>query len=388
MWRFGWRTDDWDRLAGGIIAGHLIECGTQVTGGNYCFWSEIPELARMGFPIADIESDGSFVITKHPGTGGAVTRDTVLAQLLYEIGSPAYLTPDVTAHFDAVLVEDVAPGRVRVSGARGSPPPATLKVSAHYPAGFRNHVDVIIGGADAEVKSRAFETLLWDAVGGAGSFAEARAERFADLARGWIYTRFAVRDRDEARVGRAFSGAAVELALASVPGITFAGPPTGATGCGGTWPTSVARERVPARVSLGEISIEVPAPAWREQGNDRVLPRRPDAAPTPIPPTATRLGEVCGARSGDKGGDANVGVWARDPAHFRWLCDYLTVERVRAALPEPFDGPIERYEVANVAALNFVLRGYLGEGAAASVRLDNQAKLVGEILRAQPIERG
>ncbi|MFN7951865.1 MAG: acyclic terpene utilization AtuA family protein [bacterium] len=392
MWRFRWRSDDWDRLAGGIVAGHLIECGTQVTGGNHSFWREIPELAAMGFPIAEIEADGSFVVTKHPGTGGMVSRDTVLAQLLYEIGSPAYLTPDVTAHFDSVLVEEVGRDRVRVSGARGSPPPPSLKVSAHYAAGFRNHVDVVIGGADAAEKSRAFEALLWSAVGGRERFAEARAERFADPATTTSYTRFAVRDRDEARVGRAFSNAAVELALASVPGITFAGPPTPAVACAGTWPTRVARERVIARVSIGERVLEVPAPALppvHRAVDERAPAPRPSAArvvaPASRPRPGTLLGEVCGARSGDKGGDANIGVWARDPARYPWLCEYLTAERVRDALPEPFGGAIERHELGNVAALNFVLRGYLGEGGAASARLDNQAKLLGEILRSRPV---
>lgn len=391
MWRHGWRADDWDRLAGGVVAGHLIECGTQVTGGNYCFWREVPRLAAMGFPIAEIESDGTFTITKHPGTGGAVTRDTVIAQLVYEIGSPAYLTPDVTALFDTVRVEEVGTDRVRVSDARGAPPPATLKVSAHYAAGFRNHVDVLVGGAAAEAKSRAFEELLWEAVGGRGRFAEARAERFVDRASGTTFTRFAVRDRDESAVGRAFSGAAVELALASVPGITFAGPPGGATPCGGTWPTTVPRDAVRARVTIGEESFEVAAPGGWEEGAAEPVAAATAASPPPAfepaaPLPAALLGDLCGARSGDKGGDANVGVWARDPAHFGWLRGYLTPERLRAWLPEPFDGPIERYELANVAALDFVLRGYLGEGAAASVRLDNQAKLLGELVRARPIE--
>jgi hypothetical protein len=388
MWHHRWRADDWDRLAGGIVAGHLIECGTQVTGGNYCFWNEVPRLAAMGFPIAEIEADGRFTITKHPGTGGAVTRDTVIAQLVYEIGAPAYLTPDVTAHFDAVSVEELGPDRVRVSGARGTPPPATLKVSAHYGAGFRNHVDVVVGGAEAEAKSRALESLLWDAVGGRHRFQEARAERFVDLERGTTLTRFAVRDRDEGKVGRAFSGAAVELALASVPGITFAGPPTGAAPYGGTWPTAVARSAVTARVTIGDERFEVAAPSFAEGGSERSA-EPPSLAGSGVAAAlaGSLLGDVCGARSGDKGGDANLGVWARDPRHFGWLRDYLTAERLRAWLPEPFDGPIDRYELANVAALNFVLRGYLGEGAAANVRIDNQAKLLGELIRARPIER-
>jgi hypothetical protein len=179
----------------------------------------------------------------------------------------------------------------------------------------------------------------------------------------------------------------VDLALASVPGITFGGPPGSASPCGGTWPTTVRRGQVMARVSIGERMIEVAAPALGEDGaafasNDSGAISQAAATAPPIDPRS-RLGDLCGARSGDKGGDANVGVWARDPAHFAWLAAYLTPERLRGWLPEPFDGAIDRYLLPNVAALNFVLRGYLGEGAAASVRLDNQAKLVGEIIRVR-----
>jgi hypothetical protein len=371
VWRFGWELDDWDRMAAGIIAGHLIECSTQVTGGNYAFFDEVEILADMGMPIVEMEASGDFTVTKHPNTGGAVTTETVLAQLVYEIGSPAYLTPDVTAHFDSVRLQPDGEDRVRVSGAKGSPPPETLKAIVHYPAGFRNAVDVIIGGGDIERKVDAFERLFWERAGGKDAYLEVRSDRFLDAQRRCL-VRLAARGLDRERVGRMFSNAAVELVLASVPGITLASPPRDARGCGGIWSTTVPRTMVRTTVDVdrgrtGSVSGSVPG-----SGSVPVSGSVPASVP---------LGELCGARSGDKGGDANVAFWVRDSRHYRWLLATVTEKWLRTHLPEPFDGAIERYELPNVHAVNFLLRGYLGEGAAASILLDPQAKFLGEQLR-------
>ena len=392
-WRFGWRRDDWDALAGAVVAGHIIECGAQCTGGNYAFFAEVPRLHRPGFPIAEMRADGSCVITKHPGTDGLVSVGTVTAQLLYEIGAPAYANPDVTARFDTIAVEQEGPDRVLVHGTRGEPPPPTTKVCINHAGGWKNSMTFILAGLDIDAKARLAEETLWELVGGREQFAESRVS----LRRGdrpdpgsneeaFAYLTIAVRDADQQRVGRRFSGAAIEMALASYPGFTGTGPPGDASQVGVFWPALVASEAVAHRVVVGDETIDVPPVALPA----RVTP--PPAAHPSIPSApggpsrAVPLGLLCGARSGDKGGNANVGVWARTPAAYAWLASYLTVERFRLLIAEAGDLAVERYELPNLLALNFVVKGLLGDGVAASLRSDPQAKTLGEYLRAKVVE--
>jgi hypothetical protein len=391
-WHHGWGRDDLDALAGACVAGHVIECGTQATGGNYAFFTEIPGLEHPGFPIAEVAADGSSVITKHPGQGGAVTVGTVTAQLLYEIAGPAYANPDVTARFDTVTLRQVGPDEVAVTGVRGDPPPATTKVALTYQGGWRTTVSLMLTGLDIEEKAALAERALWASIpGGKASFAGVdvavlRTDRpdppsneaaMAEL-------RITVRDPDEAAVGRRVTAAVTELALANYPG--FLGGPSSAGSYGVYWPTVVPASAVPTRVDVdGVVSVVDPviAPAsW----SPVVVPRVPVApAPggfgVPVP-----LGRLFGARSGDKGGNANVGVWARSPEAFAWLSETLTVDRFQALLPDTADLPVVRYDLANLWALNFVVIGLLGEGVASSSRVDPQAKSLGEYLRAKVVE--
>ncbi|MDP2292902.1 MAG: acyclic terpene utilization AtuA family protein, partial [Actinomycetota bacterium] len=144
-WWHGWSPDDWDALAGAVVAGHVIECGTQATGGNYSWFEEIPDpTLPLGFPIAEVEADGSSIITKHPGTGGVVSVGTVTAQLLYEIGSPAYANPDVVTLFDTIQLAQVGDDRVRISGVRGTPAPPTAKVCINLEGGYRNRMSFVL----------------------------------------------------------------------------------------------------------------------------------------------------------------------------------------------------------------------------------------------------
>ncbi len=396
IWRFGWTGDDLDELAGAVVAGHVIECGCQATGGNYAFFGEIADLVDAGFPLAELAADGSAVITKHPGTGGQVSVGTVTAQLLYEIGGPHYLNPDVTARFDTIALEQVGPDRVRVSGVRGEPPPADLKVSLNYAGGYRNSMILAIEGLDVAGKARLAEQTIWARVdGGRDAFETADVELVgSDPA----LLRISVLDQDKAKVGRAFSAAVVETGLASYPGFYALTPPRDASMYGVYWPAAVPADLVSARVLIdGE-------PAWT--GGARVQPSGPSAAPAPaeagsvpaeagsVPAEAgsvaaeagkTRrmpLGVIAGARSGDKGGNANVGVWVRTAEEFSWLDGYLTAERLAELVPAVAGLPVERYRLPNLMALNFVVIGLLGRGVAASTRLDPQAKALGEELRA------
>jgi hypothetical protein len=392
MWRFGWTGDDVDELAGAVVAGHIVECGCQVTGGNYAFFEEVPGLASAGFPLAELAADGSSVITKHPGTGGQVSVGTVTAQLLYEIGGSAYLNPDVTARFDTIALEQAGPDRVTVSGARGAPPPADLKVSLNYAGGYRNSMILAIEGLDVAGKARLAERAIWARVdGGRDAFETADVELVgSDPA----LLRITVLDQDKEKVGRAFSAAVVETALASYPGFYSLTPPGGASMYGVYWPTAVPADLVRTRVLIDGQEVwsgpaRVRPSASRPPGTARAEPLTAgragsagSAAVTADPVRRVPLGLVAGARSGDKGGNANVGVWVRSDEEFSWLDGYLTAERLAGLVPAVAGLPVQRHRLPNLRALNFVIVGLLGRGVAASTRLDPQAKALGEEVRA------
>jgi hypothetical protein len=387
---FGWARDDWDRLAGALVAGHVIECGAQVTGGNYSFFDEVPGLDHPGFPLVEMTPDGSFVVTKHPGTGGLVSVGTVTAQLLYEIGGARYASPDVTARFDTIHLEGQAPDRVAVTGVRGEPPPPRLKVALNHMGGFRNRVTFVLTGLDIEQKAAVAASALFRAVGGRDTFARAAV----DLIRSdhpdphrndeaMAHLRVTVEDDDPDRVGRSFSDAAVSLALASYPGFFMTEPPADASPLAVYWPATVDPAVVPSLVEVEGQRWEVSSvPAASRPLAD--LP--PPAVDPPRPPDElvdAPLGRVVGTRSGDKGGDANVGVWARHPDAFPWLVHHLTVGEFCRLVPEAEGLVVRRHIFPNLGAVNFVVEGLLGRGAAASHRYDAQAKSLGEYLRCR-----
>jgi hypothetical protein len=292
-WWHDWSRTDYDALAGAVAAGHIIECGPQATGGNYSQLAEIADRRYPGSPIAELAYDGSFVITKPDDTGGLVSPGTVIAQLLYEVDAPAYVNPDVVAHFDTLAVEQDGPDRVRVSGATGSPPPATLK---------------------------GFHTTT---------------------------------------------------------------PPTSASEFGVYWPTVVPADAVTHTVVHADGTAET-IPHSTEVAQPLAGPAGPaqsviaDFGPTSRSP----LGSVIAARSGDKGGNANVGLWTDTDERWDWLRSHLTIERFTQLVPEAAGLPVRRYEFPNLKALNFVIVGFLGEGVASCTRTDPQAKGLGEYVRA------
>ncbi|WFE32557.1 acyclic terpene utilization AtuA family protein [Micromonospora sp. WMMD975] len=390
--RFGWTRDDLDALAGATVAGHLIECGAQVTGGNFSFFTELPDGGhRPGFPIAELHPDGSSVLTKHPGTGGAVTVETVTAQLLYEVGGPDYLGPDVVTRLDTVRLEQEGPDRVRVSGVRGTPPPDTLKVGVNNLGGFRNSMTFVLCGLDIPAKAALVRGQMEEAVGVDGlEFTLARTDHpdAADTEAASALLHVHLRDGDRARAGRAFSTAAVELALASYPGCTLTTLPGDATPYGVFTADTVAQDAMEhvAVLPSGERVPIPPPPTTKRLAGPPPLPNALSGAPALHLSRRGALGEVVGARSGDKGGDANLGVWARTDATWDWLRGWLTVERLADLLPETATLAVERYELPNLRAVNFVIRGLLGPGVAASTRFDPQAKALGELLRARVVD--
>ncbi|HEY2385779.1 MAG TPA: acyclic terpene utilization AtuA family protein [Candidatus Binatia bacterium] len=389
-WRFGWKRDDWDRLAAGVVAGHIIECGAQCTGGNYAFFGEIPDLRHPGFPIAEMRADGSFVVTKHAGTGGRVSVGTVTAQLLYEIGGLEYPNPDVVARFDTIQLTDEGPDRVLVHGIKGEPAPPTTKVCINYFGGYKNSMTFVLCGLDIEAKARLAEETFWELVGGRERFADTQVSlRRADHPNparndeAFAFLTIAVQDPDAQKVGRAFSNKVVEMALASYPGFFMTSPPSSESQFGVYWPALVPATAVDHRVVIGEETIAVPPTTPPVRVTPLPVAPRPSGPPTSGPTREAPLGLVCGARSGDKGGNANVGIWTRTDAAYLWLADYLTVERMRALMPEAAALAIDRFELPSLRALNFVVKGLLGDGVAASLRSDPQAKSLGEFVRAK-----
>jgi Acyclic terpene utilisation family protein AtuA len=389
---FGWSDGDFDAIAGAVVAGHVIECGAQCCGGNYAFFEEVPDRAHIGFPLAELQSDGASVITKHPGTGGMVTVGTVTAQLLYEIGAPRYLSPDAVPRFDSIQLAQEGPDRVRIAPVRGEAPPATLKVTANLHAGWRNAMTLALTGAQPVEKARFAAETVWDGVpGGQDSFAETAEDLSGDLTGGGMaYLRLAVRGDDEQAVGRAFSGAVVETSLSSYPGTFFTSAPSGAQGVARYWPTTVAAAAVTPHIECdgrtvpatplvhfddraGATTAEVSLPS------DTLGAPRDDTVVVP-------LGVLVGARSGDKGGDANIGVWADDDAVAAWLQHEFSTALCKDLLPEVESYPISRYPLPNLRAVNFVVHGILGWGVASNLRLDTQAKGLGELLRSRPVE--
>ncbi|GJF01529.1 acyclic terpene utilization AtuA family protein [Pseudonocardia sp. D17] len=399
-WWHGWGPTDWDALAGAVVAGHVIECGPQATGGNYAFFSEVTDRRYPGFPIAEVAADGSTVITKHPGTGGLVSTGTVTAQLLYEIQGPAYLGPDVTTHFDTITLEQEGEHRTRISGVRGSAPPDTLKVALNDNGGYRNSMTMVLTGLDIEEKAAFAEEMLFEILGGRDRFAEVdvRLLRFDQPdaptnEQATAHLRVTVKDQDPRLVGRAFSNATMELALAGYPGFHTTTPPSSESAFGIYRPATVARSAVTQTVVLPDGTRRVVAdpptgPADVTAPTGAAAGARPGSGAVPDGPTRrVPLGTVCAARSGDKGGNANIGLWARDDAGYAWMAAHLDVDTIRGLIgPEAADLRIERFELPNLRALNVVVHGILGEGVASTTRPDPQAKGLGEYVRSRLVD--
>ncbi|WP_440220008.1 acyclic terpene utilization AtuA family protein [Dietzia sp. MNB45] len=396
---FGWGRDDLDALAGATAAGHVIECGTQATGGNYAFFDrgEIADLTRPGFPIAEISADGTSIITKHADTGGAVTVGTVTSQLLYEVTGARYGGPDVVTRLDTAVVEQEGTDRVRISGVLGEPAPPTTKVAVTCLGGFRNAVTFLLTGLVPETKAAVLRAQLYDAMDRSPESIEHRMHRTggedADTQAGATsLAEVVVWDRDPEVVGRAFSDAAVGITLGSFPGATLTAPPGRGTPYGVYFPAYVPQASVPHIAVLPDgtrVDIEPPS-RTEEMGEGHVWDVTDvDDEVTATHETQTRrvpLGTVFGARSGDKGGDANVGVWATTDTGYRWLRENLTVENLRRLLPETEHLPVERYAFPRIRAVNFVITGFLGKGVAHGARWDPQAKGLAEWLRSRHVD--
>ena len=391
---FGWADDDWDRLAAGIVAGHIIECGTQSTGGNLTDWEEVPDLAKIGFPIIEMGDDGVFEVTKHEGTGGVVNLKSVKEQLVYEMGDPAeYISPDVIARFDSLEVAEVGENRVQISGARGLPRPAMLKVSMAYDDGWKALGHLLVCGPDAEAKSEAAAAIFWQrldheyeethtSVIGTGSI----WSRTLNIGQpDEVLLRLGVRDQNRTKV---------EAFGVQLPALILSGPSGMAVTAGrpkprrvvAYWPALMKRSSVAARMVA--LHVDGSEPVRTIAFDDAVLPAADLSAPAPRPsvtdwPARTRrtqLRTLAYARSGDKGDTCNVGVLARSPEIYDWLRETLTPTVVKRFFRGIVKGKVVRYELDNLLGLNFLLEQSLGGGGTVSLMLDPQGKTLSHAL--------
>ena len=392
-WKFNWSRDQYDELAGALAAGHIIECGAQATGGNYSFFQEVPTFDNIGYPIAEVYEDGSFVITKHENTGGLVSVGTVTAQLLYEIGSPAYLNPDVISHFDTLKITQESQDRVLVQNARGSSPTNTHKVCVNLVGGYRNGIELLLTGLDINEKAELITDQIFKSVGGKEQFDKVDIqlhrtdkENPNSNEEAQAFLRIDVMSSNPELVGRLFNAKIIELALANFPGWTGR---SGVVPNGPYieyWPTLVNSKYVKERIHIGDKVIDITPTSQlglEEKYYQKVPYENPELEIQSF--EEDFFGKIFGTRSGDKGGCANLGVWAKTEDAYSFLFDFLTVEKLKELLPDLEKFNVDRYELPNIFSLNFYVHGILQEGVSSSTRMDGQAKSLGEYLRAKKI---
>ncbi|WP_310961234.1 acyclic terpene utilization AtuA family protein [Nocardioides terrisoli] len=398
LWNFGWAEDDFDAIAGAIAAGHIIECGAQASGGNYARFDEVPDLVLPGFPIAEVRRDGSATITKHPGSPGQVSIGTVTAQLVYEVAGVEYPNPDAVLLLDTLHVEEEGPDRVRISGAKGLPAPSSAKVSMSCLGPHRQSVGFGITGSHVEAKAELLKKGMLATLADVSCFDDiswrlVRTDRADAPTNELALARYLVTftAKDNKVLGRRIFDAAIGLALSSFPGFFLLEDSQRRSSQSGIhWPCLIPRAELSETVHLMDgstLSIAQPFCGVGEPTGGRPArdpgPRRVSSYGETV---RVMLGEVLAARSGDKGANANVGLWACDDAGYEWMRATLTVDAFRALMPEADELPITVTELPNLKALNFVVHGLLGDGAASVARFDSQAKGLAEYILSREVD--
>lgn len=403
IYEFGWKADDWDKLASTVIAGHIIECGAQGSGGNFTDWQDIPSWTNFGYPIVEVYPDSSFVVTKHDNTGGLVSVNTVKEQLVYEMGDPAaYISPDVVADFRTIRLSEEGTNRVRVRGVKGYPSTKQLKVSMAYEDGFKASASIIISGGEATEKAEVFADMFWDRLG--LSFEKTNTEYIGfnachlDLAPviepNEILLRFSVYDHDKTKINE-FGKQIAPLILSGPPGVAVTGGRPRPQSVMTYYPALVDKELIDANVLLlnseGETvkNETVSSVTGFESGEPlqkSIVARTENTSSNKETETVNvKLKKLCLARSGDKGDSANIGVIARNKTIYDFIKAYLTPALIKSMFREFCKGKVERFELDNIFALNFMLYESLDGGGTKSLMIDAQGKTFAQALLNQYI---
>ena len=409
---FGWELDDYDRLASGIVAGHIIECGSQATGGNFTDWHKVPHYHQIGYPIIEMHASGEFFVTKHPGTGGLVSKDTIREQLVYEMGDPrAYITPDVVADFSTVELQTDAPDRVKVFGIKGQAPTPFYKVSMAYQDGYKCIGEIAISGPHARAKAEVFADIFWSRAG--RQFTQTETEYFGLNAchkglqqsqdANEIILRLGAQDRDEKKLKK-FSKLVPSLILGGPAGVAVLGGAPRVQSIVSYWPALIPKESViPQMALLGDQhlgpAVSVPQPLPAIPFGFSSLPQSDlDVAKTPSQPLKTALlpgiktlpapvgyhrlplSSICLARSGDKGDSANIGLLARSQEAYDFILKVVSAQKIKDLFQDFCLGSVIRYPVPRIWGLNFILENALGGGGTVTLRADAQGKTFAQAL--------
>ena len=409
VYEFGWKLNDWDKLAAGLVAGHIVECGAQSTGGNFTDWHKIKKWTNFGYPIIEMYADGTFYITKHENTGGLVSVDTVKEQLVYEMGSPYYISPDVIADFRTIKLEQAGEDRVKVYGIKGFPSTKFLKVSMAYRDGFKASGSVILSGNQAVEKAEVFKQLFWDRLKEYGyEFKKTNTEFIGynachrHLARNIepteILLRFSAYD-DKKEGLQEFAKLISTIILSGPPGVAVTGGRPRIQTVMSYWPALIKKQGIKAQVKLinkdgstdkftempietgfeEELKLEdVPKQIATQPLEELNLPKSDDYI-------EVELRKLCLARSGDKGDTVNIGLIARSKEVYDFIKKYITADVIKTWFNGICKGRVIRYELDNLMALNFLLEQSLDGGGTKSLMIDAQGKTLASALLNQKI---
>ena len=403
MHEFKWSPQDWDKLAAGVIAGHLLECGCQVTGGNFTDWQLVTDFKAMGYPIVEMAADGTFVLTKHPDSGGLVSVDTVREQLFYEMGDPHnYITPDVICDFSTLELTQQGEDRVLITKARGRPSTATHKVSMCYRDGFKASGSIVVSGPQALAKARKFAEIFQQRIAGDVDELEemlieycgqdACQRSLASTAEGdEILLRLSARAATREKLQK-FIKLVPALILSGPPGVAIVGAAPRLQEIISYWPALLPKDAVPSKVAIhgeqGDTTIAIdPAPASTEPSfpPSQIATQVHDTNTLPTKGQRLPLSRLCLARSGDKSDAANIGVLARSAVAYNFLDTYLTAQRVKNYFRDLCHGEVKRYALPRLQGFNFILSQALGGGGTKSLRIDPQGKTLAQALLRQEV---
>ena len=402
IYEFGWKADDWDKIAAGIVAGHIIECGTQSSGGNITDWTDVKTYDNIGYPIIEMESSGEFIVTKHEKTGGLVSEKTVKEQLVYEMGDPSnYITPDGIARFDSIELKDEGRNRVRISGIKGEPLTDMFKISMSYNDGWKASGGILISGPDTYKKAKVAAAAFWkrldlkyeqtrtDLIGSGSIWPKSIGSPETNE----IILQFGVRDQDRDKVTE-FGKLLSSLILSGPSGMAVISGRPRPSQVVAYWPALMKRENASCQVLTLDTegnrqTFGISFDSKRRYSNTIAAKKR---KPRVNPKKASGklkagiLQDLCYARSGDKGDTCNIGTLARSPQIYDWLVGYLTAAKVKSFFKGITLGKVVRFELDNLEGLNFLLEESLGGGGTRSLMVDPQGKTLAQALLQMPIK--